>query len=349
VDPIALAALVAFGSVVVLTPVVMAVARRFGVVDLPGGRKRHKRPIPLLGGVAVAAAAAAGLFAGGVAWEFRIVLAAAGGVFLVGLVDDLRSTPRWVRLLVEIVAASAVVASGLRATFLVGQVWITAPVTVIWIVAMTNAFNFLDNMDGLSSGIAAICAAMFLLVCLQTDQLTAAAALAAVAAAALGFLSYNFRPARVFLGDAGSLTLGFLLGTLSVAMTFYDYGRPTVLSLAAPALVRSLPVFHMVTVLWIRFREKRPLTRGDNSHFSHRLVALGMSERGAVLTMYLAATAIGLGATLLPMLSGDLSWLAGAVLLAQAAGVFGIVLLIEQAGSRKGGPDGNDKNIDKDV
>ena len=335
-DPILLSALVAVAVSAALTPVAMAVARRFRLVDVPGDRKRHRTPVPLLGGCAIAAGAAAGFCAGGVAGEFLVILAAAGAVFLVGLADDCWKAPAWLRLLVEVVAASVVVTYGFRATFLVGHVWITAPVTVIWIVGMTNAFNFLDNMDGLSSGVAAICAAMFLLVCLQTDQLAHAVALAAVTGAALGFLPYNFKPAKVFLGDAGALTLGFFLGTMSVAMTFYSYDRPTLLSLAAPLLVLSLPAFDMATVLWIRLREKRPVTRGDNSHFSHRLVALGMSERTAVLTIYLATVAIGLGATLLR----DLSWLGGAVLLAQAAGVFGIVVLIEQAGSRKGADGG---------
>jgi UDP-GlcNAc:undecaprenyl-phosphate GlcNAc-1-phosphate transferase len=249
-------------------------------------------------------------------------------VFLVGLLDDVRRAPVWLRLLVETAAAGIVVASGVQATFLVGYAWLTVPVTVIWIVGMTNAFNMLDNMDGLSGGVAGIAAGMFVLVCLDTFQPEEAAALAAVAGAAAGFVPYNFKPARIYMGDSGALVLGFLLGTLSVSMTFYEYGGRTPLPLAAPVLVLAIPIFDTASVLWIRLRERRPLIAGDRRHFSHRLVALGMSERTAVVTIYLAAASIGLGATLLKRLS----WTGGFVLLAQAAGVFAIVVLMERAG-----------------
>jgi len=325
------AGIAAFAAALALTPVAMLAARRLGIVDRPDERKRHSGAVPLLGGAAVLAAVVAGFAAGGVLalTEFRMVLGAAGAVFLIGVMDDVWKAPVWLRLLVEAAAAAAVVAWGIRATFLVENIWITAPVTVLWIVAMTNAFNFLDNMDGLSPGTAAIAAGVFVLVCVQTGQGPQGVALAAVGAAALGFLPYNFRPARVFLGDGGALLLGFLLGTMSVAMTFYQYDdRSTPLPLAAPVLVLAIPMFDMASVLWIRLRAGRPLTRADRNHFSHRLVALGMSERTAVFTIWLAAAAIGLGATLL----GSLDWVGGAVLLVQAAGIFAIVVLMERAG-----------------
>ena len=197
-------------------------------------------------------------------------------------------------------------------------------ISLFLVLALTNAFNLLDNMDGLSSGVGAIAAGMFVLVCLDTFQPEEAAALAAVAGAAAGFLPYNFKPARIYMGDSGAL----LLGALSVSMTFYEYGGRTPLPLAAPVLVLAIPIFDTASVLWIRLRERRPLISGDRRHFSHRLVALGMSERAAVVTIYLAAASIGLGATLLKRLS----WTGGFVLLAQAGGVFAIVVLMEHAG-----------------
>jgi len=324
-----LAALVAFAVALVLTPLMAALARRLGVLDRPGGRKRHSRATPYLGGVAIVAGVAAGLAAGGVAARFGVVLAAAGAVFLVGLADDVFEAPVWVRLLVETGAAVAVVAGGVRATFLVGTPWVTIPLTVVWILAITNAFNFLDNMDGLSAGVAAIASGMFFLVCVETGQPVPAVALAATGAAALGFLPWNFKPARVFMGDAGALTLGFLIATLSVSMTFYNYGS-TMLPLLAPVLVLAIPIFDTASVFWIRAREGRSIFSGDRKHFSHRLVDLGMSERTAVVTIWLAAAAIGLGATLLK----DLSWPGGAVLLAQASGVFAIIVVMERAGTR---------------
>ncbi len=324
----ALAALVAFVVALVLTPLVAVLARRLGILDRPGGRKRHGRAVPYLGGAAIVAGIVAGFAAGGVAGRFAVVLAAAAAVFLVGLADDVFEAPAWVRVLVEAGAAVAVVAGGVRATFLVGVPWVTIPLTVVWILGITNAFNFLDNMDGLSGGVAAIASGMFMLVALETGQPGPAVALAAVGAAALGFLPWNFKPARVFMGDAGALTIGFLLGTLSVTMTFYNY-RTTMLPLLAPLLVLAIPIFDTASVFCIRLREGRPLFSGDRKHFSHRLVDLGMSERTAVVTIWLAAAAIGLGATLLK----NLSWGGGGVLLAQAAGVLAIVVLMERAGS----------------
>ncbi len=325
----ALAALVAFVVALVATPLAAAVARRLGILDRPGGRKRHGRAVPYLGGAAIVAGLVAGFAAGGVAGRFAVVLAAAGAVFLVGLADDIFEAPVWVRLLVEAGAAVAVVASGARATFLVGVPWVTIPLTVVWILAITNAVNFLDNMDGLSAGVSAIASGMFVLVCVETGQPGPAVALAAVGAAALGFLPWNFKPARVFMGDAGALALGFLLGTMSVSMTFYNYGSTT-LPLLAPVLVLAIPIFDTASVLWIRLSEGRPIFSGDRKHFSHRLVDLGMTERTAVVTIWLAAAAIGLGATLLK----DLSRAGGTVLLVQAAGVFAIVVLMERAGKR---------------
>jgi UDP-GlcNAc:undecaprenyl-phosphate GlcNAc-1-phosphate transferase len=324
---------VAFVASLVLTPVAAALARRAGVLDVPGGRKAHTKATPLLGGVAIMAAVVAGVFAGGAAGTFGVILAASGAVFLVGLADDCWKAPVWVRLAVELIAASVVVLSGTRATFLVGYAWITIPVTVIWIAGIANAFNFLDNMDGLSAGVAAIAAIMFVIVCMGTSQAVEAAALASVAGAALGFLPYNFKPARIFMGDSGSLTLGFLIGSLSIAMTFYFEGaEKTVLPLAAPLLVLALPVFDMASVLLIRLRQRRGLMKADRSHFSHRLVNLGMGERTAVLTIYLASTAIGIGAVLLKYLE----WWGGALLLAQALLIFSIVVLMERAGMRRG-------------
>jgi UDP-GlcNAc:undecaprenyl-phosphate GlcNAc-1-phosphate transferase len=325
-----LAALVAFAVALVVTPLVGALARRLGVLDRPGGRKGHHRATPYLGGVAIVLGVAAGFAVGGVAGRFAVVLAATGAVFLVGLADDVFETPVWVRLLVETGAAIAVVASGVHATFLVGAPWVTGPLTVVWILAITNAFNFLDNMDGLSAGVSAIASFMFILVCIETDQPAPAIALAAVGAAALGFLPWNFRTARVFMGDAGALALGFLIGTLSVSMTFYSYGTTT-LPLLAPVLVLAIPIFDTASVFWIRMREGRSIFSGDQKHFSHRLVNLGMSKSTAVMTIWLAAAAIGLGATLLK----DLSRAGGTVLLVQAAGVFAIIVLMERAGKRE--------------
>ncbi|HEX7550605.1 MAG TPA: MraY family glycosyltransferase, partial [Candidatus Methylomirabilis sp.] len=242
-SPLPVPLFVALGVALFLTPACRRLAFRFGVVDRPGGKKIHGQATPLLGGVAIALALAAGMAASGTADQASLrILVASGFILLLGIWDDLdphaEALRWWLRLLYEGCLAGIVVAGGVRIQFL-GTPWLDVPVTLLWIVGITNAFNLLDNMNGLSAGVAAIAAVTFALLAARyvevgPEQLPTATAAAALAGACLGFLPANFR-SRIFMGDAGSLFLGFLLACLAVQGSWRSPTVPT--SIIIPLLV----------------------------------------------------------------------------------------------------------------
>jgi UDP-GlcNAc:undecaprenyl-phosphate GlcNAc-1-phosphate transferase len=348
----------AFALSLVLTPVAGILARRFGFIDRPGGRKLQAEPVPRLGGLAIfvsLAATAAGLVvwlrlcsapggsdiakaAGflaepGAPLRFGAIAAGAVAVFVLGLLDDRWDLPAWVKLAVEVLVAVGVVAAGVRVTALVEWWWVGAVISVLWIVGITNAFNLLDNMDGLSAGVASMAAFGFFVVTVQTDpeQWLLGLLFVSIAGAAGGFLMHNLHPARIYMGDCGSLLLGFLLAVLAVEGSYYTYADDSIVPLATPLLILAIPLFDTASVFFIRWREGRPFFVGDTSHFSHRLVAMGMSVRSAVGTIYLITLAMGLGAAMLLAPQGA----RGILTLVQAVVMLTIVALLETAGRRK--------------
>ncbi len=268
------------------------------------------------------------------------LLGAATVLFGLGLTDDRRGCSPLLRLLIEFAVAGFVVyVLEFRLTAYIGVPWLTGILSMVWIVGVINSFNMLDNMDGLSGGVAAIIAAVMATVMLTTPdpgtarpQLFVAVLLLIVFGALLGFLWHNRPPAKIFMGDAGSYLVGFLI---AVAMLMATYAgtedRPH--AMLAPLCAMAVPLYDMTTVLWIRVREGRSLFVGDRSHFSHRLVELGLSRTQAVLTIYLVTATCGLAAILLTHVS-----------IAQAAMVLGIVacmlllvVILESTGWRKDG------------
>lgn len=257
-----------------------------------------------------------------------------GGVviFGLGLIDDRRPLSPWAKLAVPGAVGAALASQGVSIDFY-GPL-VSTVLTVLWVVGITNAVNFLDNMDGLCAGFTVTASAVFFIVAAQTGQVAVALVCACLAGAAAGFLPYNFPRARIFMGDAGSLFLGYTLASLTMCATYYRY-RPSdsILQLAMPVLVLGLPIFDSASVLWIRWRERRPLLQADRSHFSHRLVTLGMSPPEAVATNCLVALVVGLGAVLLYRPTPAET--AGSIILVQAVGIFAIVALLDRAGRRK--------------
>lgn len=248
----------------------------------------------------------------------------AGGTVLVilGVMDDRRGVNEWIRLGVEFaVAAFVVYGLGFGLTAYIGIDWLTNILSMIWIVGVINSFNMLDNMDGLSGGVAAIIAAAMAAVMLTTPdpgtarpQLFVAALLLVVCGSLLGFLWHNRPPAKIFMGDGGSYLVGFLVAVAMLMATYAgNTDRPH--AVLAPLCVMAVPLYDMGTVLWIRIREGRSPFIGDRSHFSHRLVDLGLSRSQAVLTIYLVTGTCGLAAVLLTHVS-----------IPQAAMVLGIVV-----------------------
>jgi UDP-GlcNAc:undecaprenyl-phosphate GlcNAc-1-phosphate transferase len=334
-------------------------APRWGFVDRPGGHKGHRVPTPLGGGVAIwltiVSILVLGLLAvrvlgpgglpeplarhvGGI-WErsgeLLWILGLASVIMVMGLVDDLKSLDWHIRLLIQFGCAIAVAALGARVTLFgpFTHPLLGGAVTVFWIVGLTNAFNMLDNMDGLAASVGLIAAALFCGAQVAAGSLFAPAVLLVVVGALAGFLVHNHAPARIFMGDAGSNFLGFLLGVLTVVGTFTqdkrggDYSPYGVL---APLLVMAVPLYDMISVILIRIREGRSPFLGDRRHFSHRLVSRGLTPAQAVWTIDLVTLAGGLGTLLLHRLDG-----AGAcVVLAQTCCLLGVVAILEMSASR---------------
>ncbi|WP_145422377.1 MraY family glycosyltransferase [Planctomycetes bacterium K23_9] len=327
-------------------------AVKLGLMDLPGGHSSHTQVTPLGGGIGIwlgiVGTFAAGTFAVALArgsdsiqaklppgvvpylegvWiragEFWCLLACATVLFVLGICDDRRGVNVAIRLGVEFaVSAFVVYGLGFGLTAFIGVPWLTNLLSVVWIVAVINSFNMLDNMDALSGGIAAIIAGSMAAVMLSTPdpgtarpQLFVAALLLVVCGSLLGFLWHNRPPAKIFMGDGGSYLVGFLVAVAMLMATFAGGGdQPRPHAVLAPLCAMAVPMYDMATVLWIRIREGRSLVKGDHSHFSHRLVGLGLSRGRAVATIYLVTGTCGLAAVLLTHVS-----------LLQAIAVLGIV------------------------
>jgi len=291
--------LCAFGlslmAVLALTPAVRSLATRLSFLDHPNRSKVHIKPTPLLGGIAVAlaslASAAAALALVKCPYSARIVGFMSGGlvVIVLGLADDANGMRPSVKLTGQTVAAVVMLLSGgvegLPVPMLIGF-----PVAVFWMVGLMNAFNFLDNMDGITSGLAAIASFGIFSLALGNGHMLTAIAAIAVAGGALGFLRYNFAPASIFLGDAGSLFLGYVVGGLSLrAVAGAEAGSQALL---LPVLMLGYPIFDAFLVTASRVIDGRDVAMGGKDHSSHRLARLGMTPRQTAVTIYLISSAL---------------------------------------------------------
>jgi UDP-GlcNAc:undecaprenyl-phosphate GlcNAc-1-phosphate transferase len=276
------------------TPVAKWVAARTDIVDRPSARKLHVAPIPLLGGAAMYLAFVLALLLFGDRFYIHQLVGILVGATLVsflGVWDDRQTVSPLLKLAGQIAAALVLVLTGVVVDLFPGHV-LDIVVTLVWIIGITNALNLLDNMDGLSGGIAAIAAAFFLLLAAMGGQFLVGSLAAAMLGACIGFLRYNFNPAQIFMGDAGSLFLGFVLAAVGIKLRFP--GNTYAVTWMIPVLVLGLPIFDTTLVVVSRLRRgKNPLTTGGKDHISHRLVALGWSHREAVLTLYLVACTLG--------------------------------------------------------
>lgn len=266
-----------------LTPLVIRLARAHGWIDKPSEGRWHKTPTALMGGIAIFAAAGAGfaLFLDWAAsWPF---LAGAALMFVAGAWDDRRGLTPAAKIILQ-VAASAVFVGFLGSFDFGVSIWLEAPLTMFWLIGVTNAVNLLDNMDGLSSGVAAIAALSLAAMGLIAGDALVAAAAFAVAGAAAGFLMYNRKPAAIFMGDCGSLFLGFSLAALTVIVQ--RTMPPAPLSLFVPVMVMAVPIIDTTLVTVVRTLHGRAVSVGGRDHSSHRLVFLGLSDRKAVRLLY---------------------------------------------------------------
>lgn len=306
-----------------MTPAARWLAPRVGLMDQPEARKIHLKPVPRIGGVAIyLAVLAAALVLG--EWrnfnEFGAIMIGATGVSFMGLVDDRWGLRPLVKMIGQALAALLLYASGIYVG-LFRHPLLNLLTTVLWVGYITNAINFLDNMDGLAGGVSAIAAAFFALMCSFSGQYLVGALSIAVLGACLGFLFYNLNPASIFMGDSGALFLGFTLAAIGIKLRFPD--NVSFVTWMVPVLVMGLPIFDTTLVIISRLRRGlNPATNPGKDHISHRLVAAGLTRREAVLTLYVVSFVLGLLATFVTRASVIEGYIVGGITL--IAGIYAL-------------------------
>lgn len=300
-----LAAGVSFSS----TPLVKALSVKVGAVDVPkDSRRMHNHPIPRMGGLAI--------FFGFVVAMLLFVpldrpkqgmLLGAVIIVVLGMLDDKYALPAKPKFLVQIIAALITVMAGNRIEvlsnpniFSPNPYWelgvLSIPVTVIWILAITNSVNFIDGLDGLACGVSTISAATMLVIALRVEEWSVAVMMAALVGACIGFLPYNFNPAKIFMGDTGSTFLGFIMATMSVEGMFKQY---TIISFVVPFLMLGLPIFDVCFAVVRRVSHGQSPMKPDRGHVHHRLIDMGFSQKQAVGVLYVISAILGLSAVVL--------------------------------------------------
>ncbi len=347
---------VAFVIACPMTAVMRRMGRRLGQMDNPGDRKIHTQPIPATGGIAIVAGIVVPMIgalaainwlpnsvwskflpqaityldgARGVSGMALALLGAILALHITGLIDDRKALGPYSKLAIQLaVAAVLVIGFDVRLLVLLGPVGSCA-VSIIWLVAITNAFNFLDNMDGLSGGVATICGSIFMAAAIVNEQWFVAAMLALLVGALLGFLVFNVHPASIFMGDAGSLVIGFMLALLSVRITYFhatEQPRVGWWAVLTPLVVLAIPLYDFTSVTLIRLAQGKSPFVGDKQHFSHRLVRKGLSRRAAVAVIWACTLATGIGGI---MLSRVEAWQA-ALIVSQTAVILIVLALLER-------------------
>jgi UDP-GlcNAc:undecaprenyl-phosphate GlcNAc-1-phosphate transferase len=327
------ALVVGFTASLGLTPLSRQIAMRLGVVDAPNHRKIHKDRKPLMGGLAIFLAFALALLLFSpqrYLAQFGAVVFGATLLCITGLVDDRYNLAPRTRFIVMIAAACVLIAAGIHVNFF-NTPLLDYPITIFWVVAMTNALNFLDNMDGLSAGMASIGAAFFMLIALSQGLTLVSIMAAALLGSAVGFLIHNFNPASTFMGDMGALVIGFVLATLAMKLDFWaipltEQGiRPTLL---IPALPLLMPIFDINLVIFTRLSERRSPMQAGKDHTSHRLMTLGLNQRQTLLVMYGLAVffgVVGLALTAAPL---QVAWVIVALLMVVVTAMYGMMIHI---------------------
>lgn len=338
---------------VILTGAVRHLAVKSGFADMPGHRKVHTKPIALGGGIAIFLSVIVPLAILAIAVllvspelvskyfgdtvsghlpglkkrapQLLVFVLGAAVLHITGLIDDRKAMGPRIKLFIQLAVALLLATLGeIRFDFFIDSYVIRVLLSVLWITVIINAFNFLDNMDGLSAGIAAICSLIILFAAVNSGQVFISCFLALIVGALIGFLFYNFNPASIFMGDAGSLLVGLFMAVASIKTTYYHAeGASPRYSALMPLIILAVPLYDFGSVVIIRILQGKSPFVGDKQHFSHRLTNHGMSQRTAVLTIYLATAVTGLGAAILHQVktSGMILIFAQAILILTLIGI----------------------------
>jgi UDP-GlcNAc:undecaprenyl-phosphate/decaprenyl-phosphate GlcNAc-1-phosphate transferase len=277
-----------------VTPLMREAAIRFGIVDRPDGRlKRQAEPVPYLGGLAIYLSFLLALTATlrFDSTEVLGLLLAGAIVVMLGLIDDFGVLSPWVKLAGQVVAVLTLMNASIYIKLVFLPSWLAIALSFLWLLAITNAFNLIDVMDGLAAGVAAAASLVLVLVAVFNDRPTYAILLAALCGALAGFLRFNFAPARIYMGDAGSMFIGLMLGALAMNNSYTQVNR---VACMAPVVILGVPVFDMLFVMYIRFRRGLPVMRGSPDHFALRLRKWRLSTRQTVLLSYASTLLLGL-------------------------------------------------------
>lgn len=313
--------LVSFITSLCLTPLARIIALRFNILDHPNTIKNHTKPIPYLGGIALYGGFIAAIFSSfllGMPFrEISVIIIGATLIAIVGLVDDLRPLSFKTKLILEGLIASVLILFDIRIKFITPD-YVAALLTVLWVVGITNALNLIDIMDGLCSGVAAIAACAFLFINPPTEQNYVNFAAAALAGASCAFLGFNFPPAKIFMGDAGSLFLGFVLASLSLGTS---YSNTNTIALYAPILILGIPIYDTFLVMILRFKQGKSIFRGSPDHFALRLQKMGFHKKKVVLIAYTVSICLSTAALMLTKVTWG--W---AVTIYVLSGIFSITI-----------------------
>ena len=326
---------VAFIAAILLTPLVKRLAFRLGAVDAPNYRKVHARIMPRLGGLAIYCAFIIGFFFLKFMTDFKsdyayAILIAATIIVITGIIDDMREISAKAKMLGQLAAACIVVfGGGIQMNFInlpfdgiLNFGWLAIPLTIIWIVGVTNAVNLIDGLDGLAAGVSTIALATLAVMAMIMGNGIVIAMASILAAATIGFLVFNFHPAKIFMGDTGALFLGFMISVLALL----GFKNVTVISFIIPIIILGVPISDTFFAIVRRLRQKKKWSDPDKSHLHHRLLDLGFSHRQTVLLIYAIAAVFGIVAIVFSMAK---VW--GAILLI-AVLLVAIELLVEIIG-----------------
>jgi UDP-GlcNAc:undecaprenyl-phosphate GlcNAc-1-phosphate transferase len=330
--------LVSFLITYLSIPLFRKLAFRFEILDFPGGRKIHKEVTPLLGGMGIYLGLIVGLaFNTAYIKPFLPILIGATIVSIIGLVEDIKGLSAQARLLLQLAACLVVIGSGIRVSFLPNNFWGNIGemvITVLWILGVTNAYNYLDGMDGLAAGSSAINLFFFAVILYSSGQFYLGLLSFVLMGACLGFLPYNLRKDKVFLGETGSTLLGFILAAIAL---MGNWAQDNLVRLSIPVLILGVPIFDMIFTTIMRIKEEKIKTiiqwlqYGGKDHFHHYLVDIGLKPLGAVVFIFFITISLGISAV---MVSNDVA-IEGLLTLSQAAIIFGVIATLIVVGKRR--------------